>query len=192
MYAYTHTLKMSSGELMTEHRYIDTAAAQMLAAGLRTAARERQLSLREIARRLGYKQPAGLSHMALGRVPIPIDRAYEIANHVGLPPDLFLDAVLRQHHPNVEWALITGETDPFVSALQSSVDVPLSSLGAEHQRIVQEVVKDNKPEERWLTISEVAAVNLLREVFPHLTVAGLSIEELQNLRASIEIQKGLK
>jgi hypothetical protein len=177
---------------MIKHRFTDTEAARMLAEGLRIAAQERQISLREIGRRLGYRQPVVLSHMALGRVPVPIDRATEIAEQVGIQPDRFLEAVLHHQHPNVEWALLTGETVPFMSALQGSVDVPFSSLGAEHRRILREVVKDNKPEERWLTITEVAAVNLLRELFPNLTVDGLSTEEFQNLRASIEILKGLK
>lgn len=177
---------------MNKHRFTDTEAARMLADGLRFAALERGLSLREIGRRLGYRQPVVLSHMALGRVPVPIDRATQIAEQVGIQPDRFLEAVLHQQHPNVEWALITGETAPFMSALQDLVDVPLSSLSAEHLRILQEVVKDNKPEERWLTIKEVSAVKLLRELFPDLSVNGLSIEDIQNLRAIIEIHKGLR
>ncbi len=168
---------------MTKHRYTGTAAAQMLAEGLRIAAQEHRLSLREIGRRLGYRQPVVLSHMASGRVPIPIDRATDIAEQVGITPDEFLEAVLRQHHPNVEWALITAEAGQFV------FDKPLQSLSADHRRILQEVVRDSQPEERWLSIPEIAAVKFLRELFPHLSTAGLSVEDCQILRASVELSK---
>lgn len=170
---------------MTKHRYSETPAALMLAEGLRIAAQERKISLREIGRRLGYRQPVVLSHMASGRVPIPIDRATEIAEQVGITPDQFLEAVLRQHHPNVEWALITAETDQFV------FDKPLRSLSAEHHQILQEVVNDSHPKERWLSIPEIAAVKLLRELFPDLSVAGLSVEDYLYLRASVGLRKAI-
>ena len=38
---------------MKDHPYSSTAAAEMLAKGLRSASSERRLSLREIGRRLG-------------------------------------------------------------------------------------------------------------------------------------------
>src|SRR5690349_25089099 len=116
--------------MMTEHRYANTTAAMMLAAGLRSAAQERALSLREIGRRLGYRQPVVLSHMASGRVPVPIDRASEIAEQVGIPRAPFLEAVLHQHHPAVEWGLVTCKTDPFVLDLEEAAGRPFSDLGA--------------------------------------------------------------
>lgn len=145
--------------------------------------------MREIGRRLAYRQPVVLSHMASGRVPIPIDRATEIAEQVGISPEKFLEAVLRQHHPKVEWSLITAETDQFIADLQKSAEKPLQSLSPGHRRVLIEVVKDSKPEERWLSIPEIAAVKFLRELFPHLTVAGLSIEDRENLRAGVELGK---
>lgn len=170
---------------MAQHRYTGTEAALMLSDGLRIAAQERHLSLREIGRRLGYRQPVVLSHMASGRVPVPIDRATEIAEQVGIAPDKFLDAVLRQHHPNVEWALITAEAGQLV------FDQLLRSLSDEHHRVFQEVAKDSKPEERWLSIPEIAAVKLLRELYPHVSVTGLSAEDCQYLRASVELGKAI-
>lgn len=170
---------------MTKHRYTGTAAALMLAQGIRIAAQERRLSLREIGRRLGYRQPVVLSHMVSGRVPIPIDRATDIAEQVGIASDIFLEAVLRQHHPDVEWALITANADPVV------FDKPLQSLSAEHRRILKEVAKDSKPEERWLAIPEIAAVKLLRELFPHLPITGLSIKDCDSLRVSVEFKKDI-
>lgn len=167
---------------MIKHRFTGTDAALMLAEGLRIAAQERQLSLREIGRRLSYKQPVVLSHMASGRVPIPIDRATEIADHVGIAPNIFLTAVLRQQHPNVDWAMISEQSDPFVAILQKVAGKPLHSLSEGHHQVLLEAVKDSRPQERWLAMPEIAAVNFIRELFPRLTAEGLSIEDCQKLR----------
>jgi transcriptional regulator with XRE-family HTH domain len=173
---------------MTKHRYSDTEAAMMLAAGLRSAAQERGLSLREIGRRLGYRQPVVLSHMTSGRVPVPIDRAPDIARQVGISPDHFLEAVLRQHHPEVEWGLITGKPDPFLSDLQDEVGKPLNALSAGHHRVLREVVQDSAPEERWLSIPEVAAVKCLRQLFPMMGDSGLSEDDRETLRLAADIR----
>src|SRR5437763_15377370 len=101
----------------------------MLAEGLRFAAQERGVSLREIGRRLGYKQPVVLSHMANGRVPIPIDRAVDIARHVEIPARQLLEAVLQQQHPKVEWRLITG--------LERVAGKPVSEPSPGHQRVLR-------------------------------------------------------
>ena len=174
---------------MTNHRYADTTAAKMLAIGLRSAAQERGLSLREIGRRLEYRQPVVLSHMASGRVPIPTDRAGDIARQVGIPPDRFLEAVLHQHHPEVEWGLITGKPNPFLLDLEESAGMPLSALSAGHHRVLGEVVEDNKPEERWLSKQEIAAVKFLRELFPKMPTSGLSEDDRETLRLAADLRK---
>lgn len=158
---------------MTEQPYAATAAAKMLADGLRTASQERGLSLREIGRRLNYSQPVVLSHMATGRVPVPIDRALAIAAEVGLPEKEFLLAVLQQRHPDVSWGLVTGSADPVETELEKIAGKPLSALSLGHQRVLRGVVRDSHPEERWLAIPEVAAVRLLRKRFPKLQTEGL-------------------
>ena len=172
---------------MTEHRYANTQAAMMLAVGLRSAAQERGLSLREVGRRLGYRQPVVLSHMASGRVPIPIDRAADIARQVGIAPDDFLEAVLRQHHPQLEWGLITGKAEAHLSDLEQALAKPVRTLGAEHLRVLREVVEDKWPAERWLSIPEVAVVKLLRELFPHVSTRGLSASERATLRSCVQL-----
>lgn len=173
---------------MTNLRYADTTAAKMLSDGLRSAAQERGLSLREVGRRLGYKQPVVLSHMAKGRVPVPIDRAPEIARQVGMPPDRFLEAVLHQHHPEVEWGLITVKPDPFLLDLEEAAGHPLSALSAEHHGVLREVVADSKPEERWLSIPETAAIRFLREIFPNMRISGLSEDDRDALRLAAAVR----
>lgn len=179
---------MSSGELMTTHRFEGTTAAVMLAAGLHSAAQERGLSLREIGRQLGYRQPVVLSHMASGRVPIPTGRATDIARLVGIPVDRFLEAVLHQHHPDVEWGLITGKPDPFTLGLELNAGKPMSALSERHQTVLREVVEDSKPEERWLSIPEIAAVKLLRDLFPEMPTRGFSDEDRDALRLAATLR----
>jgi DNA-binding transcriptional regulator YdaS (Cro superfamily) len=167
---------------MSDHRWADSAAAQMLAVGLKAAAVERRLSLREIGRRLGYKQPVVLSHMATGRVPIPLDRAPDIAREVGLPAGPFLLAVLAQRHPDVDWELLTGNVDPFATELERTAGKPLSVLSPAHHRVLRDVVRDSEPEERWLSITEISAIRLLRELFPRLHDDGLTADDRDLLR----------
>ena len=88
---------------MNERKYRATRATKMLAAAMRVMAVEHGVSLREIVRRMGYKQPNVLSFMATGRRPVPIPRALEIASMVGLPPHDFLMACLEQRYPTVPW-----------------------------------------------------------------------------------------
>src|SRR4051794_35113776 len=61
-------------------------------------------SQRQVAKDdLGYGSSVVLSHMTLGRVPIPIDRAEDIANALGMEPKAFLLAVLEQRHPDIDY-----------------------------------------------------------------------------------------
>lgn len=161
----------------------------MLAAGLRSAAKERGLSLREIGRRLHYRQPVVLSHMASGRVAVPTDRAVDIAKEVGLPAGPFLQAVLRQQHPTVEWALITETTDLLMADLENAAKKPLHQLSIVHRRVLKEVVADDKPQERWIAESEVFALKYLRQVFPNLSKNGLSEADRETLDLALELTR---
>ena len=166
---------------MTDFPYASTPAAQMLSEGLRTASAERGLSLRQIGKNLNYSQAVVLSHMANGRVPIPLDRAVDIAREVGLPAKRFLEAVLRQRHPQVEWGLLTTAGDEFALELEKLAGKPLSALSAQHRRILREAVRDPKPESRWLTISELPAIDLIRRLFPNVGTEGISSSDRELL-----------
>ena len=75
-------------------KLVDSDAVRMLSAALAIASRERGLSLRKAGALLNYRQPVVLSHMATGRAPIPIDKAEEIADVLGMDPAEFLKAVV--------------------------------------------------------------------------------------------------
>lgn len=136
---------------------------------------------------MGYRQAVVLSHMASGRVPIPIDRATDIAREVGLPPKKFLQAVLQQRHPEVEWELLTTPGDPLCAELEILARKPLSSLSEGHQRVVREAVRDPDPEARWLSIPEIPAVKLFRELFPDLSKSGLSASDRATVKTLAEL-----
>jgi hypothetical protein len=173
---------------MTDYPYAESEAAIMLGNGLRGAALERRLSLRQIGKRLGYSQPVVLSHWATGRTPIPIDRAIEVAREVGLPPERFLEAVLRQRHPDVDWGLITENRNQILRGIGAVADKPLADLSDEQIRVLREVVKDGKPEERWLSIPEVAAVNFVRQIFPKMRTSGFSDNDREALRLAADLR----
>lgn len=156
-----------------EYPYATTLAAQLLSAALRRKAEEERISVRTIGKELGYKQAVVLSHMANGRVPIPVDRAPEIARVTGLPEREFLLAVLRQRHKDVDWNLITSLSDEFVDELEGIACMPLSTFSAEQRRIMREVVADSKPQRRWLTLAELPLVEAIRDAAPRLRSEGV-------------------
>ena len=51
-----------------EYEYKETRAARMLSEGLRRASSERGLSVRQLGKKLNYKQAVDLSHWATGRL----------------------------------------------------------------------------------------------------------------------------
>jgi hypothetical protein len=156
-----------------QYEYKDTRAAKMLADGLRRASSERGLSVRQLGKRLNYKQAVVLSHWATGRVPIPIDRAVEVAREVGLPEREFLLSVLEQRHGEVDWKLITGSKDDLVEDLEDIAGKPLSGLSPEHQTVMKEVVAEARPQRRWLTVNEVPVMQAIREQVPYVRSDGL-------------------
>jgi hypothetical protein len=168
-----------------DYDYKDTRAAQMLAEGLRRASSERGISVRQLGKRLNYKQAVVLSHWATGRVPIPIDRAVEVAHEVGLPEREFLLAVLEQRHGEVDWNLITGFKDDLVEDLEDIAGKPLSTLSPAHQSIMKEVVAEASPQRRWLTVNEVPVMQAIREQVPYVRSDGLPRGLIQKITAAL-------
>lgn len=173
---------------MGDFDYAESAAAKMLSDGLRAAAAERGLSVRQIGKRLNYKQAVVLSHMANGRVPIPIDRAMEIAEVVGLPARAFLLAVLQQRHAEIDWNMITGIGDDFVSSLEALAGKSLAQLSAEHRAILREMVVEPQPGRRWLNLAEVPLVDALRCEEPNLRTEGVSSRQKEAILSALRRQ----
>jgi hypothetical protein len=173
---------------MTDYPYAASQAAQMLADGLRRAAADRSLSVRQIGKRLGYSQAVVLSHWATGRTPIPIDRAIDIAREVGLPKKQFLLSVLKQRHEGVDWSLITSPGDEFVVELEDLASRPLSALNADQRQVMRETVCDANPVRRWLSAAEIPVMELIRDLRPLVRSQGLSSRDRKALKQALNTE----
>lgn len=171
--------------------YRDSAAAKLLAEGLANAASERGLSQRAIAKQLGYKQSVVLSHMALGRVPIPIERAEQFAEALMLDKQNFLVAVLHQRYPKVDWRSMlsppraSNAADDLVKSLEAILDGPLDLLSDEQAHVMREVASDKNASNRWLSVHEIPAVSLLRSLRPKIWSDGLSPADRESVRQAL-------
>lgn len=167
--------------------FVDTRATRLLAQGLQLTMARKGVSLRQLGKDLGYKQAVVLSHMASGRVPIPIDRALVLADALELDSRAFLEAVIEQRHPDVDWSLIKeGGTDTtFALAAELTGGRDLEELNPGQRRVIREAAADSMAQSRWLTPHEVAAVNLLRELRPGIADHGLGKGDREALRAAL-------
>jgi hypothetical protein len=144
----------------------ESDATQMLAGALAQAFKERGLSLRKIGPLLGYKQAAVLSHMATGRVPIPIDKAEEIARVLEMNQKQFLQAVVKQRHPEVRWSLLSGYDDlaeeGYLDGLGAGMNDADTKFNPEQRAVMKEMLADPHPRRRWLSTEEATALETLR------------------------------
>lgn len=170
-----------------EYPLADTTAARMLSEGLHRAKEERGLSIRKIGKQMGYKTAVVLSHMSLGRAPIPIDRAEELAETLGMDKRSFLQAVVRQRHPDVSWDLLSdggrsSESDTLGLELEAVLGSRLKDLNNEQRAVMREVAAEPRPKRRWLSVHEVYTVQVLREIHPDMTTEGLPSDDLAAIR----------
>ncbi len=149
----------------------------MLARGLKSVSERHGLSQRQIAKRLGHKQPVMLSHWSTGRVPIPIERVAELASALELDERSFLLAVLNQRHPTVDWEGLEDRHTPaydFVRQLQDLAEAPIEDFDPGQLKVMREAAADPKAARRWLSVHEVAVVELIRQMRPSWSEMGLS------------------
>ena len=161
----------------------DTDAARMLRGAIAHTRETKKISQRDLAKALGYKQSAVLSHMALGRVPIPVERAAQLAEHLSIDPQAFLVAILKQRFPSVKWNSEFWESESaptskhFVRTLEAIAGRAMDDLSSAQMRVMREVAADPNSERRWLSVHEVQAINLLRRLLPKISSDGLSPED---------------
>ena len=168
--------------------YADTQAAMSLQSALARIKAHQKISLRQIAKQLNYKQAVVLSHMANGRIPIPVERAQEIAEVLDINPTYFIKLVLKQRFPTI--SLPFDETSSHQTNL--STDINLIGLGdglgkatPTQLRIIRDVLRDHRPEERWLSTQEVFVVSEIRKLRPGITRDGLSTADIQRLQNAL-------
>lgn len=86
--------------------YAETVAAKMLAEAFHENWKTRRLSQRQLASKLGYRSSISLSHMAIGRIPVPIARVTDLSRDLEIDETALLWAVLEQRYPNIEFKRI--------------------------------------------------------------------------------------
>src|SRR4029078_11107039 len=129
-----------------------TRAQVMLEAAMK-ATQASGRSQRDVAADLGYMKSVVLSHMTPCRVPIPIDRAKDMAAALHMNGDSFLLAVLEQRLPDIDWkslfkiSFASGRT---VGRLEAIAGGSLDDLPAETRAMLEEVVAARNPARRWL------------------------------------------
>lgn len=163
-------------------------AARMLRNGVKSA-KSRGISLRSIAKSLGYKQATVLSHMASGRVAIPIKRAQQIAITLNLDPGEFVAAVVGQHSAATSDLLhqsTASQSDEFATDLVAIADHPLSELTEEQRSVMREVVSDPNARRRWLSLAELPVVLDLRRMRPAMREKGLNDYDRNRLRDALK------
>ena len=165
-------------------------AARMLSEGLARAKDERGMSVRQVGKLMNYKTAVVLSHMATGRVPIPIDRATQIADILELDQESFLLAVLQQRHPDIEWVSLFRRSSSsgdhgLAMELEAVLGTKLKTLTQEQRAVMREVASERSPRRRWLSVHELGFVNRLRERFPQLTTDGLDQAEVERIMSAI-------
>lgn len=166
-----------------------TDATRMVAAALRRLQAEAGMTQRDVASKLGYKTSVVLSHVALGRVPVPIDKMAEFAEVLGIPPQRFLLAVLEQRFPHIDFRTLLGIRLPprgrLVERLETIAGHDLDDLPPSTIHVLEEVVAASRPARRWLSIEELPVMELARNAFPKLEVRGLSEHERESLEACL-------
>lgn len=164
-----------------------TRAQVMLEAAMR-AAQASGRSQREVAADLGYKSSVVLSHMTAGRVPIPIDRAKDMATALNINGDSFLLAVLEQRLPDIDWKSffnISYSSDRTVSRLEAIAGGSLDDLPAETRALLEEVVAARNPARRWLAPAELTTIELIRDLRRDSRQNGLSDEDRQAIARAL-------
>lgn len=167
-------------------------AARLLRAGIELLHQD-GVTLRQLGKAMNYKQAVILSHMALGRVPIPIDRAPELALHLKLDHNEFLLAVLRQRHPDIEWGRMFSASNAsgcpgtnVAAELELIARSSLDSLPQRQLKVMREAAADPNADRRWLSVHELGAVELLRSMRPQLSSEGFSADDRNRITAALE------
>jgi hypothetical protein len=127
---------------------------------------------------LNYKTSVVLSHMALGRVPIPVDRAMDFARLLKMDAPRCLLAVLEQRHPEIDFLRIlgasasrkatgtSGRESMVLDELESLAGRPLDELPNDQLNVMREAVSNPNSPRRWLAPHEVPVMDVIRATHP--------------------------
>ena len=181
----------------TKHQHADTRAARMLNDAIDRMSAQRGVSLRQLASGMGFKSAVILSHMRSGRLPIPVDRAIQIANATEMDAATFLLAVLEQRHSDIDFAKFLGGADSvaqhtitpaeraLLDDLANAAGKPVSSFTSEQLGVLREVAADPAPRKRWVGVNEAQIIAHMRAELPEIVRNGLTITDREKLKSAI-------
>jgi hypothetical protein len=160
----------------------------MLELGLREKQRETGQTQRDIAIKLGYRSSVVLSHMSVGRVPIPVDKALDIADALDLDRDAFVLAVLDQRHPDIDFRRlfnVTFSSDRTAARLEAAAGCSLDDLPNETVTVLEEVGAARTPKRRWLSVTEAPVMDLIRRLRPRVSTDGLDNADAEAIEQAL-------
>lgn len=186
---------IDSSQMQGDYPLANTEASKMLASGLDKVNEEKGWSQRHCARLLNYKTSVVLSHMASGRVPIPIDRSVDFARLLGMDPAVFIMAVMEQRHPNINFRRILASygkgkaqantQSALVSELESIAGMPFDDLPITVINVLREVVADRNSARRFMKMSEVPLIETLRACHPEGLTPG-DVKKVQDFITTLK------
>ena len=167
--------------------FADTRAARLLRKAIGRFTDGQPGGLRALAAMLEIKQATVLSHMANGRMAIPLDRANQLAHVLDMNPTEFSLAVLEQRAPDVYnqlnsvYAFEVAElAQPATTSLIDEL-VSASPLSEQQVILIRQILRRRDPELRWVVGADAALVGAIRTQRP----AGVDDQELQGLLALV-------
>lgn len=170
--------------------YEDSRAARLLRHALAVIHREQGLSIRKLGVQLGYKQATVLSHMASGRVPIPLERAPDIARATGLDPAEFLASCVEQRSPEASFLLSPSAHSTSSFSLAKELDLiaghSIEQMSEGQKLVMREAASDLRASRRWLSVAELPVIELIRRLRPNASREGLSAADLRCIEACLK------
>lgn len=181
---------MQATEMVDDFPFANSRAARMLQDGLSRAKKDKGLSVRQIGVHLGYRQQVSVGHMASGRSPIPIDRAEDIAAAVDLDPAEFLEAVVWQRYPNVDWSLMKVSTarqnKMTVEEALEAVFIADPTITRAQRKVVKELVIKRSSAARWLSTGEFEVMEIIRSMRPNLETKKISDVDRKAIESALK------
>lgn len=171
------------------HPFIETRATRMVAAAIKEQQRRHGLSQRDLAKRIGYKTSVVLSHIAVGRVGVPLDRVMDFARVLEIDPVVFLIAALEQKHPDIDFRsamnIEVAPQSPLKAKLEAIAGCTLDDLDPELKALLEEVVGAARPRRRWLTLGETQVIDMIRSRMAETNIADFDGVDLLLLESAL-------
>ena len=156
--------------MVTHLPYADTRAAFMLDSAIRRYTTQNAGGLRALAARIGIKQATVLSHMANGRIGIPLDRATQLAEVLGMDATEFSMAVLQQREPEIfkllSPTIAKNTKPPKVTECVTHLFQSGATISPLKMRLIVELLASPDANFRHATGSEAQLLNLIRNLCP--------------------------